>query len=212
MIPAILPSQYTNPSGGLWGYGSIINSPVGDVDISSLFGDTTYGGYSTRPFPHRGADLCRPGIHRAEVKSPLSGIVYETGIAADHDADKGNYIIVYHDINGMPFYFKYFHFDEPPFFSKGDMITAGDVLGLVGTTGASSGDHLHWEIDCADLGYVNPLAMFSRQVTTKESLILYLAGGGSYVNEGESPIIQGTDVVKLLLPWNVRGPLTMPLA
>jgi murein DD-endopeptidase MepM/ murein hydrolase activator NlpD len=42
-------------------------------------------------------------------------------------------------------YTAYFHMSEIKV-QKGQMVDKGDILGLVGTTGVSTGPHLHWEM------------------------------------------------------------------
>lgn len=41
---------------------------------------------------------------------------------------------------------RYCHMDSEPYVQAGDRVWAGQVIGVVGTTGSSSGPHLHWEV------------------------------------------------------------------
>lgn len=200
-IPAVIPAIYA-PVGGAALQGTIYNSPVGDVDVHSLFGNLEW----FRTFPHRGIDISRPNILGTPIINPFDGDCVETGY---EPTSRGNYIIIVHYFSTVAWYFNYFHMDSPSVYKQGDTVPAQAVLGPVGTTGNSTGPHLHWEINDGVGNPVNPLAFFQRNVTSKEQLIEYLNNGGSYVNEGASPLIDGTDVVKILLPWNMRGPLTL---
>lgn len=56
----------------------------------------------------------------------------------------GNYIIMKDDITGMGFL--YAHMKEPTMLKVGDKVKIGTLLGYEGTTGSSSGIHLHIEM------------------------------------------------------------------
>jgi len=68
----------------------------------------------------------------------------KAGIVANASYDKiyGNFVILDHDNNTQSVYANLFDF----FIKKGDIINGGQVIGSVGTTGASTGPHLHFEI------------------------------------------------------------------
>lgn len=42
--------------------------------------------------------------------------------------------------------------------SKGQLLQEGQVVGIQGTTGNSTGDHLHFEIRLADKSKINPVS------------------------------------------------------
>ncbi len=56
--------------------------------------------------------------------------------------DMGNLVILYHGNN----YFTYYGHNQRNLVQTNDVIKRGDVIGLVGSTGVSSGPHLHFEI------------------------------------------------------------------
>lgn len=62
----------------------------------------------------------------------------------DVDRDYGNYIRIFHPQHG--FHSFYAHLLTLPSFAIGAQVKQGMPIGLVGSTGNSSGPHLHWEI------------------------------------------------------------------
>jgi murein DD-endopeptidase MepM/ murein hydrolase activator NlpD len=84
--------------------------------------------------PHSGIDL------RAEAGTPVSAC--NDGIAAlvDDLFFSGKTVVLDH---GWGLYSMYFHLSEAGV-SAGDKLRTGDTLGRVGSTGRSTGPHLHW--------------------------------------------------------------------
>lgn len=58
----------------------------------------------------------------------------------------GNVVVVEHNINGKVVQTLYAHMQSKPDLSIGAKVNAGDAIGQVGSTGYSSGPHLHFEI------------------------------------------------------------------
>ena len=57
----------------------------------------------------------------------------------------GNYIIIEHTIDGKIYYTLYDHLSQRNV-SNGDEVSQGQLIGLSGNTGNSSGPHLHAEL------------------------------------------------------------------
>lgn len=117
----------------------------GDGRIYSYFGPrkAPIAGASTY---HRGLDI--GGVTGARIVSVLSGTVIEAG----YNSSRGNYVVVDHG-NGLVTY--YMHCSKL-IASKGDKVKQGTVIGLVGTTGISTGPHLHFSLTVNGV-YVDPL-------------------------------------------------------
>jgi murein DD-endopeptidase MepM/ murein hydrolase activator NlpD len=60
------------------------------------------------------------------------------------DDAAGNYVVI--DGKGTPFDFMYAHLAEPSPLKVGEVVRTGQPIGVVGTTGSSSGCHLHFEM------------------------------------------------------------------
>lgn len=73
------------------------------------------------------------------VKAPASGIV----VVAGSEKSLGNVIVVSH---GYGYKTTYGHLSKIKV-RAGQTVKRGDLLGLVGTTGLSTGPHLHYEIE-----------------------------------------------------------------
>jgi len=85
---------------------------------------------------HSGLDFC--GAMGGNILAPAPGKVVYTGKLLIH----GNTTMINH---GWGVYTLYAHQSEF-LVLEGDRVKAGDLIGRVGTTGRSSGPHLHWEV------------------------------------------------------------------
>ena len=65
----------------------------------------------------------------------------EDGLAAQKDGGYGNYIVIDHG-NGLKTLYAHL---EHTFVNLGDNLAAGQFIGAMGSTGKSTGDHLHFE-------------------------------------------------------------------
>lgn len=110
-------------------------SPYSDV-INSFFG--TRRSFNGSPFDyfHSGVDF--GGGLGTEITSPAAGVVAFSGPLDI----RGNGTIIDH---GWGVYSGYWHQSEI-FVQEGDLVNPGQVIGIVGNTGRSSGAHLHWEL------------------------------------------------------------------
>lgn len=96
--------------------------------------------------PHNGIDLA------ASMGTPVYATRSGTVTVADYEWDgAGNYVFINH---GDGFSSVYMHM-ENYIVSVGEYVSAGEIIGYVGTTGLSEGPHLHFGI-AYNGAYVNP--------------------------------------------------------
>ena len=90
---------------------------------------------------HRGTDYAAPG--GTEIYAVSGGVV----TAAAYHYSWGYYVQVYHgkDDNGNSYSTLYAHMNSAPIVSVGQSVSKGQRLGYVGSTGNSTGNHLHFE-------------------------------------------------------------------
>lgn len=125
--------------------------PVG-VPISAAYGSQTY--LSKFSSPHRGVDLT-PGTG-AEVHVIADGTVR---LATEAGGDYGVTVVVDHVIDGKLVSTRYAHMQYGSLrVSAGQEISAGDVIGQVGSTGKATGPHLHFEVLLDGTTHVDPMA------------------------------------------------------
>ena len=101
---------------------------------------------------HRGLDLTAPA--GAEVVSVLDGVVMEhypppDGYYHGHPVF-GGYIVIQHTEGLLSMYG---HLSKT-FVHQGDWIEQGKVIGIIGDTGISTGEHLHFEIVVDPMKYL----------------------------------------------------------
>lgn len=75
--------------------------------------------------------------------TPVSVISNATITSVGFEKGYG-YYVTYVDSNGIEHF--YGHLREMPKVTKGQKVSAGTIIGYVGSTGYSTGPHLHWEI------------------------------------------------------------------
>lgn len=137
-----------NSGGSTTGLGWPLKGGAGR--ISSGFGGrkSPTAGASTY---HKGVDLAAPS--GTPILAAGSGKV----VTATYSSSAGNYIMISH---GNRLYTVYMHCSRLAV-SAGKQVTKGQVIGYVGSTGISTGAHLHFGVT-KNGSYVNPLNYISR--------------------------------------------------
>jgi murein DD-endopeptidase MepM/ murein hydrolase activator NlpD len=129
-------SMVVNPSAEkLWNGYFQVPSPYGDT-INSFFGIARSYNGGIYESVHMGVDF--GGGLGVEIYAPADGVV----IFAGPLEIRGNATIIDH---GWGVYTGYWHQSEIRV-QVGDVVTPGQVIGIVGNSGRSSGAHMHWEV------------------------------------------------------------------
>ena len=116
----------------------------GYTRISSEFGSRMHPTLGVVKF-HNGIDMAAPA--GTDILAAYDGTV----ISADYNSSMGNYVMIAH---GDSLYTIYMH-ASALYVSTGDKVSKGDVIAAVGTTGRSTGNHLHFGVRLNG-EYVNP--------------------------------------------------------
>lgn len=101
-----------------------------------------------------GVDLARSPYYTTEIYAAGDGIVTSVG----YGSAAGNYVFINHGksyIDDATYISNYYHL-ESYCVKAGDYVTKGQLIGIMGTTGSSTGVHLHLGLT-RDGIYVNPL-------------------------------------------------------
>lgn len=132
--------NYEDENGNMWAL------PLDKGYISACYGSYPNGG------SHYGIDFThetRGAIRGANIYAPKDGMVVQN-VVSGHDGDNadgdgfGNYVVLYDPLTDS--YHIFGHMLETPNVSIGETVNVDTVLGRVGTSGYSTGYHLHWEI------------------------------------------------------------------
>jgi murein DD-endopeptidase MepM/ murein hydrolase activator NlpD len=119
----------------------------GAAPISQVFGQTSVTGSI-----HLGVDWV---IVYEVLRAVLDGVVVSTypygrdvpGLSSDGSpGGYGSTVLLRHDVPGVGTIFSYSCHMSTIWVRYGDVVKAGDALGISGTTGISSGPHLHFEL------------------------------------------------------------------
>lgn len=117
-------------------------------------------GYRTHPTTgvyklHTGVDISGGGIYGASIYAAKNGSVSKAGYHRAY----GNYCVINHGDGTATLYA---HMDTL-LTSAGNIVTQGQVIGKVGSSGYSTGAHLHFEI-LVNGEYVDPVPYFSSTI------------------------------------------------
>ena len=123
---------------------SAVVSPVANRKITSQFQPYYRKDYSNA-WSHVGIDYISNSSND-NIYAFYKGTVTK----ASSNSSVGNYIEIKHNINGKTIYSYYFHLKQRKV-SAGTTVSAGQVIGIMGNTGASSGKHLHFQITSASV-------------------------------------------------------------
>lgn len=103
---------------------------------TSYFGEVRQGIGDTRP--HSGNDYAAP------AGTPIYAAAAGRVLIAGYSNSAGNWVVIDHG-NGLTT--KYMHMYRAPYVSAGQMVSKGQNIGGVGTTGQSFGNHLHFQVE-----------------------------------------------------------------
>lgn len=115
-----------------------------DVEVTAPYAEENHFGHT-----HGGIDIAAP--EGTPIKSPVAGTVVDNSFGGGY----GHFVQI-KDKNNMDHLFP--HMVSPSPLPNGTQVNPGDVVGYVGSTGNSTGPHVHYEIDDHA---VNPGAMSS---------------------------------------------------
>lgn len=143
---AMAQSGNTDFVGGKWLW------PVnGYYTITSKFGMRTHpitGVYKL----HTGVDISGYGINKKPIRAANGGKVIKAG----YNTGYGNYVVIDH---GGGYSTLYGHATKL-YVRAGQTVNRGDTIAIVGSTGYSTGAHLHFEI-IKNGNYTNPLSYYN---------------------------------------------------
>lgn len=143
----VLPVTPVQQWDGLW------YSPAQDADcIISEFGSRRTYNDDPGVYYHTGLDLGY--CNGTDVYAPAGGTV--VGVFPNQVV-RGNTIVIDH---GLGVYTMYLHLNEI-LVEQGAVVESGQLIGIIGTTGRSTGPHLHFEVDIHGTP-VNPLTWLRR--------------------------------------------------
>ena len=121
-------SPHSNPGGYIW--------PVDSRYITSTVGGrTSPGGIGSTN--HKGTDIGRVG-YTSSIYAAKAGTV----IVSQYSSSYGNYVVISHGSGNTTLYG---HMSSRKV-QAGQYVNQGDVIGITGSTGHSTGPHLHFEI------------------------------------------------------------------
>lgn len=144
-----LQRQESSGGGSVVSTGSFIWPTPSSYRVTSTYGTRLHPIYHVYK-THNGIDI--GASYGASVLASDSGTV----VTSKYTSSYGNYIVINHGGGTTTLYA---HLSKRNV-ETGDVVTQGDVIGLIGSTGNSTGPHLHFEIT-VNGSRVNPLNYFT---------------------------------------------------
>jgi murein DD-endopeptidase MepM/ murein hydrolase activator NlpD len=138
-----------------------------DWKITSKMGNRIHP-VTKQPRHHNGTDIWSPH-EPCWIEAPYDGVVVEARKSTAAGGGFGNFVTLSHKIDGEDYVTVYAHMQDDTLKVKpGQKITAGTPLGKMGSTGMSTGKHLHWELQKAKkyawnatgLNFIEPVTFF----------------------------------------------------
>lgn len=132
--------------------------------VPGYYNITSYYGYRVNPVSgiyklHGGIDIASAGIYGKAIVAAADGVVVSAGW---NSGGFGNWVVINHGTSGgNQFATLYAHMCSAPVVSAGQSVSAGQTIGYVGSTGNSTGNHLHFEVR-VNGSRVNPMSYFSK--------------------------------------------------
>ena len=132
-------------------------------------------GYGVRSDPFRGSAAMHAGI---DLAGPLGTPIYATadGVVGRSEWNSGGYGNLVELNHGQGIQTRYGHLSRR-MVQAGQRVRRGQLIGLMGSTGRSTGSHLHYEVRIEGRA-VNPIPFMQQPVSTMAALQRPAAVGG----------------------------------
>lgn len=132
---------------------------------------------------HAGQDMAAPA--GTPIYAAAGGEVVEAGMV-----DSTGTVTIKHVLDGKIWYTSYLHmYQDGIFVKKGQQVKAGQLIAAVGSTGYSTGPHLHFEVriknDTADASTVDPMKWLSDHNAVELSTDCKSSGDSSTPGTGD---------------------------
>lgn len=126
------------------------------IDLTSLGTVTSRFGWRDKPTAgasanHKGIDIV---LSDPNIPAVMGGTVTKSG----YNSTMGNYVQVKQSDGTTA---TYMHMKQPSLYKEGMSVNEGATLGVMGSTGVSTGAHLHYQVQDPDGGYIDPAKYFS---------------------------------------------------
>lgn len=131
-------------------------APIQGYSVNSRFGPRRLS-FERSARMHEGLDYAAPS--GTPILAAAQGRVIRTGVSSSY----GRFVEIQH-ANGVTSFYAHMSRADA---SEGDMVAAGDPIGLVGSTGRSTGAHLHFEIR-RDGQQINPENFLGRSFALQD--------------------------------------------
>jgi hypothetical protein len=193
-----------------------------DFKVTSLMGMRIHPVQKTKKH-HNGTDIWSKH-EPCWIEAPYDGTVIEAKKSTSPGGGFGNYVIILMKIDGKFYTTLFAHMQDGTLkVKKGQKVTAGAPLGKMGTTGMSTGKHLHWELrlgkvhtwDAMGKNYIEPIAFF-KALIAKEAAIAtagVVATDDDPVapapehNEAQADVVEAARVAAKVTPAPVAAPV-----
>lgn len=121
--------------------------PIEDTGFNFIASSYGHRNVEVGNSEHKGIDISGNNILGEPLIAPFNGTVKK----AEYNSSCGNYICITSKIpdyvTGENLIVIYMHMNSSALFDKGDEVSEGQVVGYIGSTGTSSGPHLHVEMN-----------------------------------------------------------------
>jgi len=142
---------------------SFLRFPLEFASITSQFAESRFHPILKARVPHTGIDFAAP--RGTPVRAVSDGVIAQAGWNGPY----GKTIDLQHDSRFMSRYAHLHNFAEG--ITHGVEVKKGQIIGYVGSTGRSTGPHLHFEL-YKDQQYINPLSIdFPAEDTLEPALL-----------------------------------------
>ena len=127
---------------------------------------------------HAGIDISWEGCHGANIYAAKSGVVKESVKEYEENKGYGKYVVISHEGG---YETVYYHCNDV-YVEEGDKVQTGDIIASIGTTGWSTGPHLHFGLLRDDGAVLNPLEHYNERFAILDAVKSEYSGGDIKLN------------------------------